>query len=180
LRLLRAEGFLVAVAEKWLAHAGVRQDLFGFIDLVGVHARDGVFLAVQTTSDSNLASRLAKVRSCPEAAIWIRAGGRVECHGWSKRGGKWTCRRIAVTSEDLANIRIFQEVPGQERPLDAEIMHMGLTLQALNSIPIVYDGRTHRKAVVKPATGGNQRKGRGTRCQEVQSMQRAKRLLLLP
>jgi hypothetical protein len=102
LQLLRQEGYLAEVVERWLPHAWRRVDLFGFADLLAVHARDRRFLLVQTTSDSNLSKRVAKVHSCPGAALWLQAGGRIECHGWRKRGGKWAARRVAVSAEDLA------------------------------------------------------------------------------
>ncbi|MHB1530468.1 MAG: hypothetical protein ACYCXT_13820 [Acidiferrobacteraceae bacterium] len=49
LRHLRKAGYpLVQVVEKWNPHAGVRQDLFGIIDVLAVGP--GGVLAVQCTS----------------------------------------------------------------------------------------------------------------------------------
>jgi hypothetical protein len=75
---LRREGFVAAVVQKWLPHAGARQDLFGCADLLAVHPRARICLLVQATSLSNLSSRLAKARARPELAAWLRAGGAFE------------------------------------------------------------------------------------------------------
>jgi hypothetical protein len=44
LRHMRDLGYLVAVVEHWNPHARIRQDLFGWIDLLAI--RDGETLAV--------------------------------------------------------------------------------------------------------------------------------------
>lgn len=95
--LLRAEGYLAAVVERWIPHADLRADLFGFADVLAVHPRDRLFLLVQTTTTDNLASRVAKVQRRPETALWLRAGGRVELHGWD--GNR--LRRLSVSADDL-------------------------------------------------------------------------------
>ncbi len=78
---------MVAVVEKWNPHARIRQDLFGFIDLVAVK-RDET-LAVQTTSLSNISQRVAKI-SESEAAPKVReAGWKIEVHGWRKLKTGW-------------------------------------------------------------------------------------------
>jgi hypothetical protein len=104
LALLRRSGFTAAVVEKWVPIPGksIRRDLFGFADLLGFHPVQQTFLLVQTTTLTNLSTRLARVQARPEAALWIRAGGMVEVRGWAKRAGKWRVKRVAVTGETLA------------------------------------------------------------------------------
>ena len=75
LAILRRAGFIAATVEKWLPHAGVRQDLWGFADVLAVHPRDGVILLVQATTVAHVAARLAKARRRPELRAWLRAGG---------------------------------------------------------------------------------------------------------
>src|SRR5512145_3126336 len=53
LEYLRGQGHLVAVVEKWNPHARVRQDLFGFIDVLAIR-RDET-LAVQCCSGGRAA-----------------------------------------------------------------------------------------------------------------------------
>src|ERR1700751_4932922 len=49
---LENAGYLVAITERWNPHAKVRQDMFGFIDMLAV--KEGEILGVQTTSRSNM------------------------------------------------------------------------------------------------------------------------------
>ena len=48
LKYLREQGYTVAIVERWNAFAKIRQDLFGFIDLLAI--KPGETLAVQTTA----------------------------------------------------------------------------------------------------------------------------------
>lgn len=114
-------GIPSAITERWNPHAKVRQDLFGFADLVAlIPGRDddwhnpdsGHILAVQVTSDEggNVSSRFKKiVEDCPHARDWLESGGRIVVHGWGKRGaaGKrklWTLRSVPVTLADLPEV----------------------------------------------------------------------------
>jgi hypothetical protein len=92
LDLLRKEGYLAAVVEKFNQFAGVRQDLFGFADIIAVNAQTRTTLAVQTTAAAGLSDRRRKVLDSGEAMICMAAGWKLEVHGWAKRkikrGGK--------------------------------------------------------------------------------------------
>jgi hypothetical protein len=107
LDLLRNEGYLAAVVEKFNHFAGppdkrckacgknrvgIRQDLFGFADIIAVNAQTGKTLAVQTTAAASLSDRRRKVLDSGEAMICMAAGWKLELHGWAqrkiKRGGK--------------------------------------------------------------------------------------------
>lgn len=106
LQALRKMGHLAAVVEKWNAHAKVRQDLFGFIDIVAVTEHETI--GIQCTSGSNLAGRRKKILDLhdkPQA--WLRAGNLIELWGWRKlkvkRGGtaiRWEPRVERITLED--------------------------------------------------------------------------------
>lgn len=100
---LRKEGWTCAITEKWNSYVKIRQDLFGFIDVLAF--QDAVTMAVQTTSGSNVAARVDKIKAIPAARLWASGGFRtIVVHGWAKRGerGKrklWTCREVPVTWE---------------------------------------------------------------------------------
>lgn len=99
LKYLRDKGYTVAITEKWNPHARVRQDLFGFVDLLAV--RDGQTLAVQTTSASNLADRRKKVIEHENLPILLSAGWQVVIHGWRKNSQKhWVVREDAILGEE--------------------------------------------------------------------------------
>jgi len=103
LALCKKNGWVAGIVEKWNQWAKVRQDLFGFIDLVVLDERQGV-LALQVTADNGgaVAARQAKIAALPASAAWLRVGGRIEVWGWGKKGaaGKrklWTLRRVMAS-----------------------------------------------------------------------------------
>ena len=103
LEALREAGYLATIVERWNPFAKIRQDLFGFCDLLCVSPSRG-FLAVQTTSGSNVSARIAKIKAEPRAGIFLAAGGKIVVHGWRKIGerGKrktWQCRVEIILSE---------------------------------------------------------------------------------
>jgi hypothetical protein len=100
LQLLRREGYLAAVAEKWNPHSRTRADLFGFADVLAVRAGAPV-LAVQATSASNHAARVRKARGLPALRAWLAAGCAFEVWSWRKSGRRWCCRQQALTPADL-------------------------------------------------------------------------------
>lgn len=81
------DGTYVAKTEHWNSFARVRQDLFGFADMVVLQpkVRTGV-LAVQTTSTNNMAAREKKISELPAARAWVEAGNKIIVEGWSKKG----------------------------------------------------------------------------------------------
>ena len=82
LKKLRGDGYLVQVVEKWNPFARIRQDLFGFIDLIAV--LDSETLAVQVTSASNVSARVKKIAEHPNVGAVRKAGWRIEVWGWTK------------------------------------------------------------------------------------------------
>lgn len=106
LKALRENGFLAAVVEHWNPHAKVRQDMFGFVDVLAVHGNEndgrdylhGATLAVQATSDNggNMAKRVAKVKASAYLPTLLAAGWWVEVWGWRKKGARWIVRKVRV------------------------------------------------------------------------------------
>lgn len=82
LQHLREAGYLAEVVEKRLPRCMITKDLFGFIDIIAVR-RDEV-LAVQTTSSSNMAARIAKIAEHEHVGAVREAGIRILVHGWKK------------------------------------------------------------------------------------------------
>lgn len=86
LALLRKQGFACQVVERWNQFAKVRQDLFGFIDIV---AMDGTSIyGVQATTATNRAARREKILDDPRSLIWQKSGGKILLITWSKKGGR--------------------------------------------------------------------------------------------
>jgi hypothetical protein len=112
--MLRREGFIAAPVERWLADAGLRVDVWGFGDILAAHPDVGMVLLVQATTADHAAHRLNKARSRPELALWLRAGGAFQVHGWTRRDGRWHVRRVALRPDDLAGV-VLAAPPRQRR-----------------------------------------------------------------
>jgi hypothetical protein len=92
LRHLRANDWpLVEVVERWNPHARIRQDLFGFVDVIAVRRDETI--AVQTTSAANVASRVRKIADHPNIGVVREAGWKIVVHGWAKKSGRWVLTR---------------------------------------------------------------------------------------
>lgn len=105
LALLRRRGLVCAVTEKWNPHARLRQDLYGWIDLLALDPATGELIAVQTTSGSNVSKRIDKIRAWPHLAAWL-IRHRAVVHGWAKRGARgkpkrWDCREVELTAHPV-------------------------------------------------------------------------------
>lgn len=88
---LRKQGYRVAIVERWNAHARIRQDLFGCIDLLAI--KDGETLAVQTTSGSNVSARVKKIAEAEAIGDIRNAGWSFHVHGWRKNSkNRWVLR----------------------------------------------------------------------------------------
>jgi len=98
---MRSAGYLCAVTEHWNQYAKIRQDLFGFIDILCLRGNDT--LAIQSTSGDNVSHRLEKILQSDKARQWLESPTRrLVIHGWRKVGAKgkrklWDCREVPVT-----------------------------------------------------------------------------------
>jgi hypothetical protein len=90
LEYLREQGYHCEIVEKWNPWRRIRQDLWGWCDILAIR-RDEV-LAVQVTS-SGVAARIKKIQESDTVLRVREAGIRVEVHGWTKRAnGKYALR----------------------------------------------------------------------------------------
>ena len=111
LAALRDRGCMAAIVEKWNQFAGphgIRQDLFGFIDVLCIEPGEKGCLGVQACG-SSFSEHLTKITEtrAEECLKWLAAGNRVELWGWRKvkvkRGGKamvWKPRVRFITEGD--------------------------------------------------------------------------------
>lgn len=112
LRELRNRGLMCAIAEKFNPHVGphgIRQDLFGIIDVVALDTQAGKIVGVQSTGQA-FAQHEQKllVEKREESMAWLQAGGVLVLMGWRKlkvkRGGKamrWEPRVRVFTLDDF-------------------------------------------------------------------------------
>jgi hypothetical protein len=112
MRALRERGAICAVVEKWNAYGGphgIRQDLFGIIDIIVLDPSRGV-VGVQACG-SDFKAHLDKLLTerHQETSDWLMTPGtHLELWGWRKiharRGGKamvWRPRVLEVTVSHL-------------------------------------------------------------------------------
>jgi hypothetical protein len=105
LALLRRSGYVAEPVERFVAAINCKRDLWHFGDLLAVSdRREPRFLIVQCTSMGHVGDRLAKARACPELAVWLRAGGAFQVHGWTRRAGRWTAKVVEVQAEALSAV----------------------------------------------------------------------------
>ena len=81
---MRQRGYACEVVERWNPFARIRQDLFGFIDVLCLG--DNEVIGVQATSAGNVAARVRKIAEHDNVAAVRKAGIRLLVHGWN--GGK--------------------------------------------------------------------------------------------
>ena len=103
LKHYRSLGYKARVTEHWNPFAKVRQDLFGFIDVVAVG--NGNIIGVQATSWSNHAARKSKIMSIEEPITWCQSRGLVHLISWKKVKNRWTPRLEDMTDEILKQER---------------------------------------------------------------------------
>ena len=90
LAYLREQGYLVTIVERWNPYARVRQDLWGWCDLLAI--RKGEVLAVQVTA-SAVSARIKKIQESETIGPVRDAGIRVVVHGWRKNSkGRYVLR----------------------------------------------------------------------------------------
>lgn len=109
LEKLRKAGYFVGITEHFNGFARIRQDLFGFIDMVAITPDAVGVLAVQTTSRTNMNARIEKILVSKYALPWLQSGNRIEAHGWIKRGKTgtrklWECDVREITLDDFRNL----------------------------------------------------------------------------
>ena len=80
LKHMRGLGYTCQVVEHWNPFAKIRQDLFGFIDVLCLG--DGEIVGVQATSYSNVAARVRKIADHEHVGAVRKAGMRILVHGW--------------------------------------------------------------------------------------------------
>jgi hypothetical protein len=118
--LLRTEGYVVALAERWIPGRTIRVDMLGVGDLLACRPGDRGPLLVQVTTNSNLSARISKARAEPRLHALLGCGGRFQLHGWFKRHGRWQVRRVALRAGDLEPVELSVRRRRPRRPQRGE------------------------------------------------------------
>jgi len=113
MRVLRSVGAKAAVVERWnqyVGEHGIRQDLFGIIDILVLDPERG-FIGIQCCAGSGFKAHWRKLTEDNSQACidWLQTpGGKLEIWAWRKvklqRGGKaerWSPRIKEITLQDF-------------------------------------------------------------------------------
>ena len=95
LDLMRERGYHEEVVEKWNSFTKTKKDLFGFIDILCI--KEGSVVGVQSTSYSNVAARVTKIREHELYPVVLASGIQILVHGWHKKGRFWEVRELDIT-----------------------------------------------------------------------------------
>jgi hypothetical protein len=121
-KYLKDRGWRVGTSSWWNpfvprgdGQKGMRQDLFGCIDMIGIPP-DGMLAGIQVTASSGHSARLNKILASDDMRAWVGSGARLLIISWGKKGprGKrklWEPRIQEVTKEDFDNEAVTLVVP---------------------------------------------------------------------
>jgi hypothetical protein len=87
LKLFRSQGYICAVTERWNPFARVRQDLFGFIDILVISEWNGI-IGLQVTNQGEVPAHVRKLNNCQAVNRWLRAGGGIKIVEWKTKPSK--------------------------------------------------------------------------------------------
>lgn len=113
LALLKKEGWIAGIVERWIARAFKRIDLFGIIDILAM--KEDKLVGIQTTSGSNVSAHITKALAESRLEQWLKTNNGFEIWGWRKVGKKgkrklWQVRRIGFRIVDSGVVRdVYEE-----------------------------------------------------------------------
>lgn len=108
LQHLRGLGYTAAIVEKFNSFVKIRQDLFGYIDVLGIRSDRNGCLGIQTTSADHHSNRVLKAKANPILKTWLEAGNSFAVWSWGKKGARgkrklWELRIEEIQIKDLTN-----------------------------------------------------------------------------
>ena len=111
LKYLRENGYTAQVVERFNYFAHVRQDLFGFIDIVAIKEGENGVLGIQSTSTGHKSDRKKKAETFDALKTWLNAGNRFIVHGWSKKGQRGKRKLWTLTSQEIRREELTSSNP---------------------------------------------------------------------
>lgn len=101
LKEARSRGWIVEKTEHWNSFAKVKNDLFGFIDLLCLDPINNKCIGIQTTSVSNMSARRNKIKESPIYPILKDCGIKIQLWGWEKKATNGKRQTWTVKVEEL-------------------------------------------------------------------------------
>lgn len=97
----RKLGMTADVVERRLPRCFITRDLFNAFDIVALQPGMSGVIGIQTTSGSNAAARMKKLKANPTVRLWIETGNRAEVWSWRKAKNRWVCRTQSLALSDM-------------------------------------------------------------------------------
>ncbi len=88
LRWYRKNSWWAFPVSRYIPQARRTIDVAGFGDILAYSPALRVIELCQATTTANQAARLGKILALGSAEAWVKAGGQVVVHGWTKRGAR--------------------------------------------------------------------------------------------
>lgn len=89
LKVLKKDGWICALAEKWNPFVGIRQDLFGFMDILALKPGHRI-RAINATTASEIGRHIEKYRENAALRYWLKSIGQPHFELWAWRRLKST------------------------------------------------------------------------------------------
>lgn len=131
LKKLRDEKWVAQVVERWNSFVRIRQDLFGFVDIIAV-GPTGTMAVQVCAGQGDVAKHLAKIAAEPRAIACAAAGWKIVLHAWRKLGARgkrkmWECAEIEVIvpKEKVDAYRISSELSESVEDADVSAANLG-------------------------------------------------------
>jgi Fe2+ or Zn2+ uptake regulation protein len=92
LQLMRKQGYLCGITEHYNFFCKIRQDLFGYLDLICL--KENEIIGIQTTTSAHFQERIKKIKEHKNFDIVKNSGIKIIVHGWykSKKTKKFICK----------------------------------------------------------------------------------------
>ena len=152
LKLLRDNGYTVAIVEKYNFFTHRRLDLFSIGDLLAIKETEPGCLLIQTTTSSNVSAHVHKYMEEEEPfknlKTWLMAGNRFVIHGWSKKGPRGKRKTWEVTRKEF----LMNDLEGKDESVQQGDI---VVSQKEDQITGGYTNGNEKVVLIKDAMGGN-------------------------
>ena len=110
----RKLGCVAAVLEKWNPHVKVRQDFFGFGDIMVTDPRLNMCIMVQCCAAGDISKRQKKILSEHRARDWLCVPNHsITLVGWAKRGPRGKRKRLEATVRSWLSVEEIDHAAAQ-------------------------------------------------------------------
>jgi len=85
-KYLRANNYIAQKVEYWNSFGRKKIDLFGFVDVVGLHSNQIGVTGIQSCDRFDINRHFDKMKESCEVSVlvWLKAGNILCFHGWDK------------------------------------------------------------------------------------------------